>query len=81
MSKVVTEIDETFDFGFTAISSEEIAKEHSADDRLTAIYKLVNPLIQNLLKDADTKDMIKWPNRKDQLIKFQRRLKELTKQP
>lgn len=75
MAKLTTEIDDTNDFGFSDISSVDLNEA----DVLKEIHDLVNPLIENLLKDAD-KEMIKWPNRGPSLKKFQKKLKALTKQ-
>ena len=40
----------------------EIEKAH--DNELLSVEKIIMPLLVNLLKDADTKEYIKWPNRK-----------------
>lgn len=40
----------------------EIESEHKS--QLLSVEKLIMPLLVNLLKDADTKEYIKWPNRK-----------------
>jgi hypothetical protein len=64
--------DKLNDFGFT--SQEFII----ADDRLQRLEKLVMPLIQNLIDTAD-QPTIKWPNRKEQLEKLVRDIKEITK--
>jgi hypothetical protein len=34
------------------------------NNKLQQVEKLIIPLLLNLLKDADTKEYIKWPNRK-----------------
>lgn len=67
-------LDLTNDFGFTAVDEEEVAEPIVTDvktatveelkSRLLEVEKLVMPLLVNLLKDADTKEYIKWPNRK-----------------
>ncbi len=51
------------DFGFTAIDEAEIKD----DTRIERMYKLIRPLLDNLMKNPE-KDYIKWPNR-DQIIK------------
>jgi hypothetical protein len=40
----------------------EIQAEHQK--QLLGVEKIIMPLLVNLLKDADTKEYIKWPNRK-----------------
>lgn len=51
------------DFGFTAIDEAEIKD----DTRIEQMYKLIRPLLDNLMKNPE-KDYIKWPKR-DQIIK------------
>lgn len=38
--------------------------EKDVRDKLTKVEQMVMPLLSNLLKDADKKEYIKWPNRK-----------------
>lgn len=40
----------------------EIEASHKKE--LLNVEKIIMPLLVNLLKDADTKEYIKWPNRK-----------------
>jgi hypothetical protein len=44
------------------IKIAEIEAEYK--QQLKNVEKLIMPLLVNLLKDADTKEYIKWPNRK-----------------
>ena len=37
----------------------------------------INPLLNNLLKDADTKPIINWPNRKEKIQQFMALLDEI----
>lgn len=39
-----------------------VVEQHNS--KLQQVEKLIIPLLLNLLKDADTKEYIKWPNRK-----------------
>jgi len=67
-------LDLSNDFGFTAVDEEEVAEPIVSDvktatveelkAKLLQVEKLIMPLLVNLLKDADTKDYIKWPKRK-----------------
>lgn len=41
---------------------EEINNKHKQE--LSKVEKIIMPLLVNLLKDADTKEYIKWPNRR-----------------
>jgi hypothetical protein len=64
------------DFGFTAVDQIDTDLDDGYRDRLYKMYNLIEPLINNLLKDAD-KEMIKWPNRKEKLEYFLAQLQEL----
>lgn len=67
-------LDLSNDFGFTAVDEEEVAEPIVSDvktatveelrAKLLQVEKLIMPLLVNLLKDSETKDYIKWPNRK-----------------
>lgn len=41
---------------------QQVSEQHAA--KLLEVEKLIVPLLMNLLKDADTKEYIKWPNRR-----------------
>ena len=67
------------DFGFTFAHEEELLESNPSHSslqeevndlkkRLAALNKIFMPLLENLSKDPD-KPMIKWPNRKDILLK------------
>lgn len=65
-------LDNSFDFGFTAVSEEVVANpivtdvksslSEEAKAKLLEVEKLIMPLLVNLLKNPD-KDYIHWPNR------------------
>jgi hypothetical protein len=81
---IVTELDETNDFGFSFHDEEEIVTSSGVTDevdllknRLRTVRKTYLPLLQHLAKDPD-KPMIKWPNRKDILDKQIKKMIELT---
>ena len=44
------------------VKIDEIQSQHKQE--LLKVEKIIMPLLVNLLKDADTKEYIKWPNRK-----------------
>lgn len=109
MSKTPFDFDaESFDFGFTAVSEDELsAREKEAEeraraeaeqiinqqqaeasavidevtataqeyrDRLNLLYKMIVPLLKNLVSDADTKPYIYWPDRKKKVQEFMARV-------
>lgn len=81
------EIDTSFDFGFSAVDENELESikvlEQKAKDtesvaattqnKLEAMYKLIVPLIDNLMKDPD-KSYIYWPDRQAKLQAFKKKL-------
>ena len=56
--------DEDYDYGFSTVSEEDIQPPVVKDTRAEELFKIIMPLLQNLIKDADKSDLIKWPNRK-----------------
>lgn len=72
-------MDLSNDFGFTAVDEEEVTEpiitdvksttEEQLRQKLLEVEKLIMPLLVNLLKDSDTKEYIKWPNRKQVIEK------------
>lgn len=75
------DFDEDFDFGFTTVSedvfieAEESALE--AQQKAERMYKLILPLLNNLAKDADKNAYIHWPNRKEKIEAFKKKLQSL----
>lgn len=75
-------IDESFDFGFSSHSEDEMSIEHiksakTAEAKLQQLYDLIIPLLDNLAKDADTKPIINWPNRKTKIDEFKKKIDQL----
>lgn len=68
-------INEDYDFGFSAHSDEEL--QEPGVSKAQKLYDLIIPLINNLLKDADTKPNIKWPGRKEVLENFKTKMKAI----
>mgnify|MGYP000922502773 CR=1 FL=1 len=72
-------MSDIFDFGFTAVTEEELevvqqAKEQAqghlqTHDRLTNLYNAVQPLLNNLKANPE-KDYIYWPNRMEKVEQF-----------
>lgn len=64
---------EIFDFGFTAVSEDEldvVVQAASAEEKLQKLHAAIKPLLANLKKDPD-KDYIKWPNRVKKVEEFE----------
>ena len=58
-------------------SIDELAK--TAQGKLLEVERLIMPLLVNLLKDAETKHYIKWPNRKAPIEAFIQKLLTITR--
>ena len=81
-----------FDFGFTAVSEEElevvqktaaIAEEAAAtatsyEDKLNKLYNAILPLLSNLKKNHE-KDYIYWPNRVQKVEQFEEMIANIIK--
>jgi len=77
-----------FDFGFTAVTEEELevvqqAKEQAEGhldtyERLTKLFNAVQPLLNNLKANPE-KDYIYWPNRLEKVEQFEDMLQEIYK--
>ena len=72
-----------FDFGFTAVSEEDITSPaieqvvNTSTDKAQKMYSMILPLLKNLEKDADKNAYIHWPNRKEKIQQFIRKLDAL----
>ena len=81
-----------FDFGFTAVSEEELevvqkttasAEEAAAtatsyEDKLNKLYNAILPLLSNLKKNHE-KDYIYWPNRVQKVEQFEEMIANIIK--
>lgn len=81
---------EDFDFGFTAITEDELSsvetskkiiEENEATteelrNRLLELYSAVIPLLDNLRANPE-KEYILWPNRVEKIDKFETKLAEI----
>ena len=70
------------DFGFTFASEDDFTDKTEVDilkaeacDALDEVYKMIDPLLNNLQKDPE-KDIIKWPGRAEKVKTFQDSLKK-----
>jgi len=78
--------DDIFDFGFTAVTEEELEvvtelKERantalSYHDRLVGLFNAIQPLLNNLKANPE-KDYIYWPNRLDKVEQFEDHLQNI----
>lgn len=73
-------VDDIFDFGFTAVTEDELEtvqvtqkKAESTDERLNSLYNAIVPLLNNLKKNPE-KEYILWPNRLEKIEEFEARL-------
>jgi len=70
----------TFDFGFTAVSEEEMETTQqletttatlvSSQDKIDRLYNAIVPLLNNLKANPE-KDWIHWPNRLAKVEEFE----------
>jgi hypothetical protein len=61
----MNDIDDEFDFGFTAVDFDPTAVQAEVDEtktRLQQVEALILPLLRNLQKNPE-KEYIHWPNR------------------
>lgn len=79
-----------FDFGFTAVSEEELAAVQEASklakyssesaesykERLYSLHKMITPFLNNLKKNPE-KSYIYWENRVPKIEEFQKKLDSL----
>lgn len=70
------EFNEEYDFGFTAIDSQDLEPQNDYRDRLYKMYGMIEPFIKNLMQNPE-KEVIKWPNRKEKLENFLVQLNDL----
>ena len=73
-------LDENFDFGFTTHAGDEFVDVDDAQalqNKAMAMYAAILPLLNNLAKDADKNEMIRWPNRAVKIYEFRKRLEEI----
>ena len=84
--------DDIFDFGFTAVTEEELESVQSLkssaetaeveaeglEGRLNNLYNAIQPLLNNLRKDPE-KEYILWPNRLERVEQFSDHLDKIYK--
>ena len=73
------------DFGFTIVDeadltqdavSEHTLRSEELTDKLQMMYDAILPLLKNLSKNPD-QEIIKWPNRKQKIVEFKKRLEDI----
>jgi hypothetical protein len=70
-----------FDFGFTAVTEEELDVVQAgaqSEEKLQKLYKTILPLLENLKANPE-KDYIFWPNRVKKVEEFENIIKEIVK--
>jgi len=71
-----------FDFGFTSTTTEDIAapiivsKTTKNDETIDKLLAAITPLLDNLAANPE-KDIINWPNRKEKIEEFRKKLYEI----
>lgn len=79
--------DDEWDFGFSAVSEDELEvvkvkaqkldeKQQELSQRASKLERMILPLVDKLMQNDD-KPYIYWPNRKDTLTKFRKELVRL----
>lgn len=76
--EVLSRIEKSAAFNFDTDEYMSLI-ERGVKDKLHTVEAMVMPLLTNLLKDADTKDFIKWPNRGPTIEKFIEKLLVITR--
>ena len=71
----MTDLD--FDFGFTAVTEDELeavqktkVSAEGAQEKLDKLYNAITPLLTNLKKNPE-KEYILWPNRLEKVEAFE----------
>jgi hypothetical protein len=84
--------DFDFDFGFSAVTEDELKVVQEAskqaetatqstlmlEQKINSLYNMIMPLLNNLAKNPE-KDYIYWPNRLDKIEQFRDKLDEVYK--
>jgi len=78
-------MSDIFDFGFTAVTEDELetvqtatSAADSVQDRLDELYGAIQPLLNNLKKNPE-KEYILWPNRLEKVEQFEEMLYNIYK--
>lgn len=76
-------MSDIFDFGFTAVTEEELETVQSAttaadstQEKLDKLYNAITPLL-NSLKQNPEKEYILWPNRLEKVEQFEDHLQAI----
>ena len=80
------DFDLDFDFGFTAVTEDELEVAQKAvtatenatavESKLNLLYNSIIPLLTNLKKNPE-KDYIYWPNRTEKIEQFEDRIRKI----
>jgi hypothetical protein len=85
MKSLVDDIDLFTDFGFTAVSEDELESIQNAESnvsdlqtKLDKLYAAIIPLLNNLKQNPD-KDYIFWPDRVSKVELFEKHIEKIIK--
>jgi glycerol-3-phosphate dehydrogenase len=80
--------EEVFDFGFTAVTEEELdvvqkahkteASAQNTQEKIDRLYNAIQPLLNNLKADS-SKEYIFWPKRMEKVEQFETYLQNIYK--
>jgi len=62
----------------TAVAEQAAAEAAKAHDKANQMYKMITPLLDNLIKDPE-KEYIYWPNRQAKIKAFKEQLQKILK--
>jgi|TARA_Y100000992_G_scaffold188943_1_gene127954 hypothetical protein len=75
--------DLDFDFGFTAVTEDELeavqktkVSAEGAQEKLDKLYNAITPLLTNLKKNPE-KEYILWPNRLEKVEAFEDHIQKI----
>jgi hypothetical protein len=78
-------MSDLFDFGFTAVTEDELdvvrdtqSQVETTTDALDRLYNAITPLLNNLKANPE-KDYIYWPNRLEKVEQFEDHLQSIYK--
>jgi hypothetical protein len=91
MYSIPEDSEPEFDFGFMATSAVKLLKEAIQHTRveefsereleyqkiITDLLKTIDPLLNMLAKDSEKAEYIYWPNRKEKIEEFRKKLRKI----
>ena len=86
MYSIPEDSEPEFDFGFMATSKDDIQhtrveefseRELKYQKIITELLKTIDPLLNRLAKDSEKAEYIYWPNRKEKIEEFRKKLRKI----